>query len=62
MNRKSFIIGALMALIPGVLWGLSGVFGQYLFQQRGDECRVVGNGAAVDFRLFDVRNQSGMEP
>lgn len=35
MNRKSFIIGALMALIPGVLWGLSGVFGQYLFQQRG---------------------------
>lgn len=34
MNRKSFIIGALMALIPGVLWGLSGVFGQYLFQQR----------------------------
>lgn len=35
MNRKSFIVGALLALIPGVLWGLSGVFGQYLFQQRG---------------------------
>ena len=35
MNRKTFIIGALLALIPGVLWGLSGVFGQYLFQQRG---------------------------
>ncbi|MBR5318247.1 MAG: EamA family transporter [Peptococcaceae bacterium] len=35
MNRKSFIIGALLALIPGILWGLSGVFGQYLFQQRG---------------------------
>lgn len=35
MNRKSFMIGALMALVPGVLWGLSGVFGQYLFQQRG---------------------------
>ena len=34
MNRKSFVIGALMALIPGILWGLSGVFGQYLFQQR----------------------------
>lgn len=35
MNQKSFIIGALLALIPGVLWGLSGVFGQYLFQQQG---------------------------
>lgn len=34
MNRKSFVAGALLALIPGVLWGLSGVFGQYLFQQR----------------------------
>lgn len=33
--RKAFIIGALLALIPGVLWGLSGVFGQFLFQQRG---------------------------
>lgn len=35
MERKKFIIGALFALIPGVLWGLSGVFGQFLFQQRG---------------------------
>lgn len=35
MNRKTFIIGACLALLPGVLWGLSGVFGQYLFQQRG---------------------------
>ncbi len=35
MNRKTFMIGAFLALLPGVLWGLSGVFGQYLFQQRG---------------------------
>ena len=35
MNRKSFVIGASLALIPGILWGLSGVFGQYLFQQQG---------------------------
>lgn len=35
MNRKSFMLGALLALLPGVLWGLSGVCGQYLFQQRG---------------------------
>lgn len=35
MNRKSFIIGALLALIPGILWGVSGVCGQYLFQQQG---------------------------
>lgn len=35
MNRKSFILGALLALGSGILWGLSGVFGQYLFQQRG---------------------------
>lgn len=35
MERKTFILGAFLALLPGVLWGLSGVFGQYLFQQRG---------------------------
>ncbi len=35
MERKTFMIGAFLALLPGVLWGLSGVFGQYLFQQRG---------------------------
>ena len=35
MNRKSFILGALLALGSGIFWGLSGVFGQYLFQQRG---------------------------
>ena len=35
MDRKTFMLGAFLALLPGVLWGLSGVFGQYLFQQRG---------------------------
>ena len=35
MERKTFILGAFLALLPGVLWGLSGVLGQYLFQQRG---------------------------
>ena len=35
MERKTFILGAFIELLPGVLWGLSGVFGQYLFQQRG---------------------------
>ena len=34
MDRKTFMLGAFLALLPGVLWGLSGVFGQYLFQQR----------------------------
>ena len=31
-QQKSFFIGAALAFIPGVLWGLSGVFGQHLFQ------------------------------
>ena len=31
-QKKSFFIGAALAFIPGVLWGLSGVFGQHLFQ------------------------------
>ena len=31
-QRKTFFIGAALAFIPGVLWGLSGVFGQHLFQ------------------------------
>ncbi len=35
MERKTFMLGAFLALLAGVLWGLSGVFGQYLFQQRG---------------------------
>ena len=35
MYRKSFMIGAAIALLSGVIWGLSGVFGQYLFQERG---------------------------
>ena len=35
LNLKTKLLGALLALIPGVLWGISGVFGQYLFQQRG---------------------------
>ena len=34
-NLKTKLLGALLALIPGILWGISGVFGQYLFQQRG---------------------------
>ena len=34
-NFKTKLLGALLALIPGILWGISGVFGQYLFQQRG---------------------------
>lgn len=34
LPRKTLLIGALLALIPGILWGISGVFGQYLFQQR----------------------------
>ena len=38
MNEQNFkikLLGAALALIPGILWGISGVFGQYLFQQRG---------------------------
>ena len=31
-QQRSFFIGAALAFIPGVLWGLSGVFGQHLFQ------------------------------
>ena len=31
-QQKTFLFGATLALIPGVLWGLSGVFGQHLFQ------------------------------
>lgn len=31
-RQKTFFVGAALALIPGVLWGLSGVFGQHLFQ------------------------------
>ena len=31
-QKKSFFLGAALAFIPGVLWGLSGVFGQHLFQ------------------------------
>lgn len=34
-KKKTFLIGAVLALVPGVLWGVSGVFGQYLFQDRG---------------------------
>ena len=33
VKQKSFFIGAALAFIPGVLWGLSGVFGQHLFRQ-----------------------------
>lgn len=29
------MFGALLAITTGVLWGLSGVFGQYLFQRQG---------------------------
>ena len=32
MIQNRFLFGALFAFTPGVLWGLSGVFGQYLFQ------------------------------
>ena len=35
MDRKTFMLGAFLALLPGVLWGLSGELGLYLFQQRG---------------------------
>ena len=42
MERKTFILGAFLALLPGVLWGLSGVFGQYLFQQRGISAEWLG--------------------
>ena len=31
-QQKTFFLGAVLAFIPGVLWGLSGVFGQHLFQ------------------------------
>ena len=31
-QQKTFFLGAALAFIPGVLWGLSGVFGQHLFQ------------------------------
>ncbi len=31
-KQKNFFLGAALAFIPGVLWGLSGVFGQHLFQ------------------------------
>ena len=31
-QQRTFLFGAALALIPGVLWGLSGVFGQHLFQ------------------------------
>lgn len=31
LQQKTFYLGAALAFIPGVLWGLGGVFGQYLF-------------------------------
>lgn len=34
-HRKRFYLGAALALIPGIIWGLSGVFGQYLFREKG---------------------------
>lgn len=32
---KKFVAGALLALTSGILWGISGVLGQFLFQDRG---------------------------
>lgn len=35
ISRKRFFLGAALALIPGIVWGLSGVFGQYMFREKG---------------------------
>ena len=36
MNNKT-ITGALCGMMTGICWGLSGVFGQFLFQTKGIE-------------------------
>ena len=40
-QQKSFFIGAALAFIPGVLWGLSG------------QCPLAGDGTIVNLRCFD---------
>ena len=35
MERREALRGMAVALIGGVFWGLAGVFGQYLFQNKG---------------------------
>ena len=53
-QKKSFFLGAALAFIPGVLWGLSGVFGQHLFQAYDINAEWLVTGVSDEQTYFNL--------
>ena len=49
ISRKDRIVGALFALFGGVLWGMSGCIGEFLFTRKAVSSLLLG----ADFTVWD---------
>ena len=65
MKKNRTVFGAFCGLMTGICWGVSGVFGQFLFETRGVETawlvpiRLVVAGILLLIYLFFSRREAG---
>lgn len=58
MRKKTYVKGIVLALLAGILWGITGPLGQYLFDEKTITpewlvtCRLIASGSVILLGLF----------
>ena len=58
MRKKTYVRGIVLALLAGILWGITGPLGQYLFDEKTITpewlvtCRLIASGSVILLGLF----------
>lgn len=62
MRKKTYVKGIVLALLAGILWGITGPLGQYLFDEKTITpewlvtCRLIASGSVILLGLFLKRH------